>query len=173
VVVVLLGLAAIQGLQASRDPPATGEGALVTVSRGHIEVNVGGHGRGASGCGGTLARSVDALSASGAGSGDGDIDMDEVNDEDNDYDDNTDDDDANDDNADDDDNDDETSGDAGALLEDENSHWVHLLAGMVRTNQDYGLGHMEGLPDDSADAPALFEAVELQTPTFFASCSLV
>jgi hypothetical protein len=44
---------------------------------------------------------------------------------------------------------------------------------VVRTNQDYGLGHMERLPDASADAPAVFEAVELQAPTFFALRSLV
>jgi hypothetical protein len=29
------------------------------------------------------------------------------------------------------------------------------------------------LPDPDAAAPATFEAVELQTPTFFASCSVV
>ncbi len=32
---------------------------------------------------------------------------------------------------------------------------------------------MERLPDSSANAPAIFEAVELQGPMFFTSCSLV
>jgi hypothetical protein len=40
-------------------------------------------------------------------------------------------------------------------VEDENARRVRLLAGVVRTN------------------PATFEAVELQAPTFFASCSVV
>jgi hypothetical protein len=78
-----------------------------------------------------------------------------------------------DDNADDNDNDDEAPREADAPPEDENSRWVRLLAGVVHTNQDYGLGHMECLLDTSADAPALFEAVELQAQTFFASHTLV
>jgi hypothetical protein len=60
---------------------------------------------------------------------------------------------------DDDDNDNEAPGDANAPLEDENLHWVHLLAGVMRTNQDYGLGPMVPLLDASATAPAAFEAV--------------
>jgi hypothetical protein len=48
-----------------------------------------------------------------------------------------------------------------------------LLAGVVCTNQDYGLGLMVPLQDASAAAPATFEAVELQAPTFFASRLLV
>jgi hypothetical protein len=50
---------------------------------------------------------------------------------------------------------------------------VCLLAGTVRTNQDYGLGHMERLPDAYANAPTVFEAVELLALTFFALHSFV
>jgi hypothetical protein len=70
---------------------------------------------------------------------------------------------------DDDDVNDEAWGEANAPPEDENLRWVHLLAGVIRTNQDYGLGPMVPLLDASVAALAAFKAVELQTPTFFAS----
>jgi hypothetical protein len=62
---------------------------------------------------------------------------------------------------------------ADAPPKDKSLRRVRLLAGVVRTNQDYGLSHMVRLPDASADAPAVFKAVELQAPTFFASRLLV
>jgi hypothetical protein len=74
---------------------------------------------------------------------------------------------------DDDDDDDKLPGEADAPPEDKNLHWVHLLAGVVRTNQDYSLGPMVPLPDASAAALAASEAVELQAPTLFTSHSLV
>jgi hypothetical protein len=77
--------------------------------------------------------------------------MDKDADEDDDYDDG----------ANDNDNDDEAPGEADAPPEDENSHRVRLLAGVVCTNQDYGLGHTERLPDASVNAPAVFEVVKL------------
>ncbi len=70
-------------------------------------------------------------------------------------------------------NDDEVPGADADSPEDEISRLVHLLSGVVRTNQDYGLGSMVPLPDSSAAAPAAFKAMELQASMFFASCSLV
>jgi hypothetical protein len=64
------------------------------------------------------------LGASGASFGDGDVNIDEDDNEDNDYDND----------ADDDNHDDEALGEADAPLENENSHRVRLLAGVVRTN---------------------------------------
>jgi hypothetical protein len=72
-----------------------------------------------------------------------------------------------------DDNGDEAPGVANAPPEDEKSRRARLLCGVVRSNEDYGLGDMVRLPDTSADAPAVFEDVELQAPTFFASRSVV
>jgi hypothetical protein len=74
---------------------------------------------------------------------------------------------------DDDDDGDEALGAANAPPEDEKSRRARLLCGVVRSNKDYGLGNMVRLPDASADAPAEFEEVELQVPTFFASRSVV
>ncbi len=64
-------------------------------------------------------------------------------------------------------------GETDAPLNDKNLHWVHLLAGVVRTNQDYGLGPMVLLPDVSATALVAFEAVELQAPMIFTAPLLV
>jgi hypothetical protein len=127
---------------------------------------MGGHGRGLSACGGSAAAAPNALGVSGAGPGNMDVDMDHDDDEDdndNDYEDNALDSDDND------DNDDNVPGEAVAPLEDETLHQVHLLANVVCTNQDYGLGLMVPRPDASTAASAVFEAVELQAPTFFAS----
>jgi hypothetical protein len=77
------------------------------------------------------------------------------------------------DNDDDDDDGDEAPGAANAPPEDEKSRRARLLRGVVRSNKDYGLGNMVRLPDASANAPAVFEDVELQAPTFFASRSIV
>jgi hypothetical protein len=74
---------------------------------------------------------------------------------------------------DDDDDGDEAPRAADAPPEDKTSRWAPLLRGVVRSNEDYGLGNMVRLPDASADAPAEFEDVELQAPTFFASRSVV
>jgi hypothetical protein len=74
---------------------------------------------------------------------------------------------------DDDDNGDEAPGAADAPPEDEKSRRARLLRGVVRSNEDYGLGNMVWLPDSSANAPAKFEDVELQAPTFFALRSVV
>jgi hypothetical protein len=93
------------------------------------------------------------------------------NDDDNDDDDYNDDD-YNDD-ASDNDDDDNAPEEADAPPEEDNSRRARLLRGVVRTNEAYGLCPMECLPDASADATAVFEAVELQAPTFFASRSLV
>jgi hypothetical protein len=62
---------------------------------------------------------------------------------------------------------------ADAPLEDGNLRRVCLLAGVVRTNQDYSLGLMVSLPDASAVAPAAFKAMELKAQMYFASCSLM
>jgi hypothetical protein len=74
---------------------------------------------------------------------------------------------------DDDDDGDEAPGAADAPPEDEKSCRARLLRGVVRSNEDYGLGNMVWLPDASADAPAVFKDVELQAPTFFASRSVI
>jgi hypothetical protein len=58
-------------------------------------------------------------------------------------------------------------------VEDESARRVRLLASVVRTNKDYGLGNLVVLLDPDAAAPAKFEAMELQAPTFFASYSVV
>jgi cobalamin biosynthesis protein CobT len=111
------------------------------------------------------------LGASGAGPGGGNaIDPDgddDDNEEDDDY--NDDASDSNDDNNDDDDDKEAAPEEADAPPEGESARQVRLLAGVVRTNKDDGLGHMVRLPDASANAPAVFEAVELQDPTFFVS----
>jgi hypothetical protein len=70
-------------------------------------------------------------------------------------------------------NEDKALGEAYTPLDDKNLCQVHLLAGVVHTNQHYGLGLMVPLPDASATVPAAFRAVVLQAPTFFATCSLV
>jgi hypothetical protein len=57
--------------------------------------------------------------------------------------------------------------------EDADARKTRLLRGVVRTNEDYGLGEFVRLPDARADAPAAFDGVELQAPTFFASRSVV
>ncbi len=126
-----------------------------------------GHGRGhsASGLGGTPG-------ASGSGPGDGNaINLNGDNDNDNENDDNYED------NASDsDDNDDDneaTPEEADASPEGKRVRSVCLLAGVVRTNQDYGLSYMVHLPNFSANAPAIFKAIELLAPTFFASCLVV
>jgi hypothetical protein len=120
-------------------------------------------------CSGSAAAASDALGTSGAGSGNEDVAMDYSNDNDNDDDYEDDISNSNDDDID----DDETPGEADAPLEDKNLRRVHLLASVVRTNQDYGLGPMMPLPDASADALATFEDVEVQASTFFASRSLM
>jgi hypothetical protein len=74
---------------------------------------------------------------------------------------------------DDDDNGDKAPGAADATPEDEKSRWARLLRGVVHSNEDYGLGDMVWLLDASADALAVFEDVELQVPTFFASRSVI
>jgi hypothetical protein len=79
----------------------------------------------------------------------------------------------NDDDDDDGDDGDEAPGAADAPPEDKKSRQARLLCGVVGSNEDYGLGDMVRLPDASADAPAVFEGVELQAPTFFASRSVV
>ncbi len=58
-------------------------------------------------------------------------------------------------------------------VEDENARRVRLLVGVVRTNEDYGLGDLVRIPDANAAAPAVFEGVELTAPMFFASRSVV
>jgi hypothetical protein len=67
--------------------------------------------------------------------------------------------------------DDESSSDERAETEDVRR--VCLFAGVVRSNKDYGLSNHMVLPDPEAAALAMFEALELQAPTFFASCSVV
>jgi hypothetical protein len=57
--------------------------------------------------------------------------------------------------------------------ETEDARWVRLLAGVVRTNEDYGVSNCVVLPDPDATALATFEAVELPALTFFASRSIV
>jgi hypothetical protein len=97
------------------------------------------------------------------------IDLDDDDDEnDDDYDN-----DASGDDADEDDDDPEGAG--APLDEEENaeSRKNRLLRGVVRTNDDYGLGAFVPLPDPSPEAPAVFETVELQAPVFFLSRSLV
>ncbi len=130
-------------------------------------VNVGDSCRGVTGSSGALASSTGAQGASSARPGKSDVDIDPDNDGDNDdhnfnasengndY------------------NDDEALGPANGPPEDENFCWVCLLAGMVCTSQDYGLSHIMWLPNISADAPALFKAIELQVSTFSAMCSLI
>jgi hypothetical protein len=58
-------------------------------------------------------------------------------------------------------------------VKDENARRVHLLACVVRTNEDSGLGPRVVLPDADGAALAMFQDVALQAPTFFASCSVV
>jgi hypothetical protein len=58
-------------------------------------------------------------------------------------------------------------------VEDENARWVCLLAGVVRTNEDYGLGGGVVHPDANAAALATIGVVKLQAPLFFASRSVV
>jgi hypothetical protein len=60
-----------------------------------------------------------------------------------------------------DDNHQEEPEEAHASPDDKSLYWDHLLAGVVCTNQDYGLGHMVLLPNTSANTLAMFEAVEL------------
>ncbi len=130
-------------------------------------MNVGGRGRSSSACSGSAASSSGAPDASGSGPGNGDVDTnqdDDNNDNDN-YDDDSDDDD--------DDGNYEEPEEADAPPEDKNSRQARLLRGVVRTNEDYGLCLMTPLPDASTIAPAVFEAIELQAPTFFALRSLV
>jgi hypothetical protein len=67
--------------------------------------------------------------------------------------------------------DDESSSDEGAETED--VRWVCLFAGVVHSNEDYSLINHMVFPDPDAAALAMFEALELQAPTFFASCSVV
>ncbi len=124
---------------------------------------MGGRGHGESGCGGASASSAGAPCASGAGPGDGNaMDLnDNDNENNNDYEDN-----ALDDNA---DGDDEEPEEANAPLVDINLRRACLLCGVIRTNENYGLGPMTRLLDASANALAVFEAAELQAPTFFAS----
>jgi hypothetical protein len=98
------------------------------------------------------------------------MDLDDDDDNDDDYEDTAS---GSSDNDDDDDDGDEAPGAANAPSEDEKSRRAHLLRGVVRSNEDYGLGDMVRLPDASADAPAMFEDVEQQAPTFFASRSVV
>jgi hypothetical protein len=43
---------------------------------------------------------------------------------------------------------------------DENVRQVCFLAGVVRTNEDYGLGNLVVLPDPDTATPATFKAVE-------------
>ncbi len=133
---------------------------------------MGGHGRGSSARDGSAAAASDAPGASGAGPSDSDVNMDHDNNDndDNDYEGDTL---EGEDNDDDDDNDDGLQGEAATPLEDENLRQVHLLAGVVCTNQDHGLGPMLPLLDSSAAVPATFEAVKLQAHTFFASRLLV
>jgi hypothetical protein len=68
------------------------------------------------------------------------------------------------------DNDDSSSEES---VKDGNARQVRLLAGVELTNDDYGLGNLVVLPDPDAAALAMFEAVELQALTFFASRSVV
>jgi hypothetical protein len=64
---------------------------------------------------------------------------------------------------------------AGAVYppEDKKLRQVYFLHGTVYTNEDYGLVPMTCLLDTSADAQALFKAMDLPAPTFFTSCLLV
>jgi hypothetical protein len=71
------------------------------------------------------------------------------------------------------DNDDKAPGEADAPLQDKNLRQVHLLADVVRTDQDYGLGPTVPLPDTSAAALAVFKAMELQASRFLASPQLM
>ncbi len=48
-------------------------------------------------------------------------------------------------------------------------HKNRLLRDVARTNNDYGLGVFELLQNPGPKALAVFSAVELQAPTFFAS----
>jgi hypothetical protein len=98
------------------------------------------------------------------------VDLDDNDDNDDDYEDTAS---GSGDDDDDDDDGDEAPGAADAPSEDEKLLRARLLCGVVRSNEDYGLGDMVRLPDASADAPAVFEDVELQAPTFFASRSVV
>ncbi len=58
-------------------------------------------------------------------------------------------------------------------VEDENVRQVHLLDGVVCTNEDHGLGNLIVLLDPLAAALATFEAAELQALMFLASCSVI
>jgi hypothetical protein len=69
--------------------------------------------------------------------------------------------------------DDANSSSEEEAVEDEDARRVRLLAGVVRTNEDYGLGGGVVLPDADGAARATFGAVELWAPTFFASRSVV
>jgi hypothetical protein len=69
--------------------------------------------------------------------------------------------------------DDKASGEADDPLKNKIVYWVRLLAGVIRTYQDYGVDPRVALLDASANAPASFEAVELQVPSFFVSYLLV
>jgi hypothetical protein len=132
-----------------------------------MEVNVGGHGCGLAACGGSTAASSDALGT--ASSGPGSINTMDLNDDkvdDDDYVDNA----LDGENHDDDDN--EPLGTANAPLEDEKTCRARLLHCVVCSNKDYGLHDMVRLSDSSADALAVFEAIELKALTFFALRSL-
>ncbi len=71
------------------------------------------------------------------------------------------------------DNDEDPEGASAPPEKDADARKARLLRGVVRTNEDYGLGEFVHLPDASAEAPAVFENVELQAPTFFTSRSVV
>ncbi len=112
------------------------------------------------------ALSASAPGASGSSPVTNDTDLDSNNDNENN-------DDYNDDASSVDDNEDGLEGAGAPPEEDAESRKARLLRGVVRTNEDYGLGEFVRLPDASADAPAVFEDVELQASTFFASRSVV
>jgi hypothetical protein len=137
-----------------------------------MEVTVGGHGHGLSASDGSMATAPSALSGPSAGPGITDIDMDHnTNDDDDDnYKDITSSG-VEDDNNDDDDRAALETGDT--VSEDKNSRHGQHICSVVCTNQDYGLGEMVHVPDTNLCTPAIFEAVELQAPTFFASRLLV
>jgi hypothetical protein len=138
--------------------------------RGHVEVIVGGRGRGSAACGGSAAASSSASGAAGSSPGGDSLDFDDDDDNNDDYEDAAS---GSGDNDDDDDDGDEEPGAANAPPENKKSCRARLLHGVVRSNKDYGLGDMVRLPDASSDAPAVFEDVELQAPTFFALRSVV
>ncbi len=106
-----------------------------------------------------------APGASGAGPANDAIDQDNDDDEN--------DDDYNNDASSESDYDDDTDGAGAPPEEDAYARKARLLWGVVWTNEDYGLGEFVRLPDASAEASAVFEDVELQAPTSFASCLVV